>query len=140
MEHWLTYVKHSYQVILDAEAKLCINLEHQTEAYMVHLFARYMDKPNINKDPICIKIMESSAFPAIKRKQALLLAAEECLLITGLELTKNKWPSKSYYTDLGRLAYDQVAFAYQPVDTFYIELAENFKLLSSVLNKCKVPL
>lgn len=138
MEHWLTYVKHSYQIILDAEAKLCINLEHQTEAYMVHLFARYMDQPNINNDPICIKIMESSSLPAGKRKQALLAAAEECLLITGLELTKPKWPSESYYTDLGILAYDQVAYAHQPVDTFYIDLAENFKLLTSVLNKCKV--
>ena len=73
MSNFLTYVKHSYEVILEAEAKLCVNLEHETEAYVVHLFARYMDKPNINQDPICIKMMQSTQLSKIQKRTTYLL-------------------------------------------------------------------
>lgn len=137
MNHFLTYVKHSYEVILEAEAKLCINLEHNTEAYMVHLFARYLDNPNINKEPVCIKILHGASLPKQQKKSMLQSAADECLLINGLELAKSKWPTNNYYKDMGTLAYDQIAYIERPPDDFYIKIAENFTLLSKVLNKCK---
>jgi hypothetical protein len=138
MNHFLTYVKHSYEVILEAENKLCINLEHNTEAYMVHLFARYLDKPNINREPVCIKIMQGATLPPTQKKVMLQAAADECLLINGLELAKSRWPTNNYYKEMGILAYDQVAYTDNPRDDFYIHLAENFNLLSRVLSKCKI--
>lgn len=140
MSHFLTYVKHSYQVILDAEASLCVSLEHDTEAYMVHLFARYLDNPNINREPVCIKIMEGINQPKESKRKTLQSAADECLLIDGFGLAKNRWPSESYYKDMGTMAYDQIAYTERPPDEFYINLAENFTLLSRVLNKCIVKL
>ncbi len=139
MNYWLTYVKYSYEVILEAEAKLSINLEHEMEAYMVHLFARYLDKPNINTEPVSLRIMQSVSLPKHQKKTILLPVAEECLLINGLELAKNKWPTNNYYAEMGQMAYDNLAYADNPVDIFYTNLANNFKLLSSILNKCKVP-
>lgn len=138
MQHFLTYVKHSYEVILEAEAKLCVNLEHNTEAYIVHLFARYLDNPQLNQQPVCIRMMESVNLPLKQKKEKFLSSAEECLLIDGLELAKNRWPTKTYYRDLGTMAYDQLAYTHRPPDEFYINLASNFSLLSKVLNKCKV--
>ena len=138
MNHFLTYVKHSYEVILEAEASLCVNLEHNTEAYVVHLFARYLDNPNINREPVCIKIMESMHKPRLQRRETLTQLADECLLINGFEFGKNRWPTNSYYKEMGKLAYDQVAYIDNPPDNFYIELANNFTLISKVLNKCKV--
>lgn len=138
MSNYLTYVKHSYEVILEAENKLCINLEHNTEAYVVHLFARYLDKPNINKEPVCIKIMEGVNLPKQQKRSVLQSAADECLLINGLELAKNRWPSNNYYVDMGTLAYDQIAYIERPPDDFYIGIAKNFKLISKILNKCKL--
>jgi len=140
MSHYLTYVKHSYEVILEAEAKLCINLEHNTEAYVVHLFARYLDNPNINREPVCIKLMESMSLPKEQKRKQLTSVADECLLINGLGYGKNRWPSNDYYKDMGKLAYDQIAYTERPPDNFFIKLADNFTLLSSVLNKCKVEL
>ena len=140
MNHFLTYVKHSYEVILEAEAKLCVNLEHNTEAYVVHLFAKYLDNPNINREPVCIKMMESTQLPKIQKRTTLLSVAEECLLINGLELTKTRWPTNNYYRDMGKIAYDQVAYTDNPPDIFYINIADKFTLLSKVLNKCKVQL
>lgn len=139
MSNYLTYVKHSYEVILEAESKLCVNLEHHVEAYVVHLFARYLDNPDINQNPVCIKIMESTQMPTEKRKQVLNNVADECLLINGLELAKIRWPSNTYYKEMGCLAYDQVAYTERPPDVFYTKLAHNFTLISKVLNKCKVP-
>jgi len=138
MQHFLTYVKHSYEVILEAEAKLSVNLEHDTEAYMVHLFARYLDKPLINQDPICIRMMSGAKLPTLQKKTTLLSAAEECLLIDGLELAKSRWPTTTYYANLGQIAYDQLAYTQRPPDEFYINVASNFMLLSKILNKCKV--
>jgi len=140
MSYWLTYVKHSYEVILEAEAKLCINLEHHTEAYMVHLFARYLDKPLLNSEPICIRMMQGINLPKNQKRNALTSIAEECLLINGLELAKNKWPTSTYYSEMGSMAFDQIAYVDSPVDKFYISLAKNFKLLSKVLNTCRAPL
>lgn len=138
MQHFLTYVKHSYEVILEAEAKLCVNLEHNTEAYIVHLFARYLDNPSINQEPICTRMMMGSNLPTPKKKATYLSSAEECLLIDGLELAKKNWPTQTYYRELGTLAYDHLAYTHRPPDEFYLNLASNFALLSRVLNKCKV--
>jgi hypothetical protein len=140
MQHFLTYVKHSYEVILEAENKLCINLEHDTEAYMVHLFARYLDNPDINKEPVCIKIMQGVGLPKEQKRVMLQSAADECLLINGFELAKSRWPSNDYYKDMGTLAYDQIAYIERPPDSFYINIAENFSLLSKILSKCKASL
>ena len=138
--HWLTYVRHSYEVILEAESKLCVNLHQDLEAYMVHLFARYMDKPMVNKEPICIKILESNNLPKWHRRDTLVTLAEECLIIDGLQLGKGKWPTEHYYIDMGRIAYDGVAYVDRPPDNFYIELAQNFSLLSNLLNTCRPPM
>lgn len=140
MNHWQTYVKHSYEVILEAENKLCVNLEHEVEAYVVHLFARYMDRPNINTEPVCIKLLQSVNLPSEQKKSQLISVADECLLIDGLGLAKNRWPSNNYYKDMGMIAYDQVAYTERPPDTFFIDLAKNFSVVSKVLNKCRIEL
>jgi hypothetical protein len=137
IDNWLIYVKHSYSIVQEAEAKLCVNLEHTTEAYMVHLFARYLDNPHINTEPVCIRLMQGMNLPRHQKRLAMTLVADECLLISGLELSKTIWPSLSYYTDLGRMAYDELAYTEIPADKFYKNLATNFILLSAVLNECR---
>jgi hypothetical protein len=137
MNHFLTYVKHSYEVILEAEASLCVCLEHNTEAYVVHLFARYLDNPNINREPVGIKMMEGMHKPRLERRETLTKIADECLLIDGFEFGKNRWPTNNYYREMGQLAYDQVAYTDNPPDEFFIDLANNFALISKVLNRCK---
>ncbi len=57
MKHFLTYVKHSYDVIVETEARISINLEHEIEAFVVHTFAKYMEQPNIPTDAIALKMM-----------------------------------------------------------------------------------
>jgi len=136
--HWMTYVKHAYEVVLESEAKECIHLDHETEAYVVHLWARYIDKPLINKDPVCIKLMSSLDLPNHQKKEQLKAVGDECLLINGLKLQRKRWPSDTYYKDMGQIAFQTIAYTEYPPEIFFEELAVKFDLISRILNNCTV--
>ena len=137
MKHWMTYVKASYEVIMVAEERANVNLEHEVEAYVVHTFARYMEQPNIPTDAIAIKLMSATSESGELRKQHLQQIAEECLLIDGLELNSRRWPSKNYYSDMGRIALEHRAWSERPPELFYERVASQFDLLSKVLHCVK---
>ncbi len=134
----MTYVKASYEVILMAEEKASVNLEHDVEAFVVHTFARYMEKPNIPTDAIAIKMLSTVSERGELRKQHLQEIAEECMLIDGLELNSRRWPSKNYYSDMGRLALEHRAWTERPPELFYERLAYEFRNISNVLHNIKV--
>lgn len=136
--HWMTYVKHSYDVIIEAEHRSNIVLEHEIEAFLVHLFARYIDKPNINNEPVAISLMESLSKVGEARKQHLSKVAEQCILIDGLELNRRRWPSNSYYCDMGKLALEYRAWSERPPDLFYERVAKEFNNITTILHKVKV--
>jgi hypothetical protein len=137
MKHFLTYVKYSYELILEAEVKANINLEHEVEAFVVHTFAKFMEQPNIPSDAIAIKMLSSANETGEIRKQHLQEIAQECMLIDGLELNIRRWPSKSYFIDMGRLALEQRAWIHRPPELFYERLAYDFTNISKILHEVK---
>jgi hypothetical protein len=137
MKHWMTYVKAAYEVILEAEGRASVNLEHEVEAFVVHTFARYMEQPHIPTDAIAIKMMTSVNETGELRKQHLQEIAQECMLIDGLELNSRRWPSKTYYSDMGKLALEHRAWTDRPPELFYERLAYEFGNISKVLHKVK---
>lgn len=138
MKHFLTYVKYSYDVIVEAEFKASVNLEHEVEAFVVHTFAKYMEKPNIPTDAIAIKMLTAVNETGEIKKNHLQEIAEECLLIDGLELNSRRWPSRSYFSDMGKLALEHRAWIDRPPELFYEKLASQFNMISNVLHKVKV--
>lgn len=137
MKYWMDYVRAAYEVILDAEAKSSINLDHEVEAYVVHTFARYMEQPNIPTDAIAIKLMNAVSESGELRKKHLEQIAEECILIDGLSLNSRRWPSKSYYHDMGRIALENRAWADRPPELFYERIAHELNNISRILNTVK---
>jgi len=137
MTNWEIYVKESYDIVRRAECELTINLEHQIEAYLVHLFAHYMDKPHINTEPVCIKLLESTAKPLVQREKILKEVGDECLLIHSMEWGKSRWPSTTYYQDMGQSAYVTRAFVKTPPDMLYDDLAVEFKTVAKILRNCR---
>lgn len=133
-QHWMTYVKHSYDIIMEAECRASVNLEHELEAYLVHTFARYMEQPGIAEEPIAIKLMEGMNKTGAARRHHLERVAEECLLIDGLNLNRKKWPTDQYYTDMGQLALEYRAHSNRPPELFYEHVARHFTVLSRVLH------
>ena len=138
MTNWETYVKESYSLIKEAEQALSITLEHNVEAYLVHLFAHFMDKPNINTEPVGIKLLTSANLPIAQRKVLLKDVGDECLLINAMEWNKRRWPSNNYYTEMGQMAYMNRAFAVRPVEDIYDDLSMEFTTVTQVLRKCRI--
>jgi len=138
MQHWMTYVKHSYEVILAAEVAACVNLDPEIEAFTVHMFARHMENPLLNKEPIAIKLMEAMSIEGEAKKITLTKIAEECILIDGLKLNKAKWPSSSYFVDMGQLALGYRTYSERPPEMFYDRVARQFNTISRVIENCRL--
>lgn len=140
MKHFLTYVKHGYQVILDAESRTHINLEHDIEAFVVHTFAKYMEQPNIPTDAIAIKMLKTVNETGDIRKSHFQEIAEECLLIDGFKLNSRRWPSNNYFKDMGVLALEYRAYSERPPELMYERIANKFEEMSYVLNNIRTAL
>jgi len=138
MTNWDIYVRESYDIIRRAECELTINLAHEVEAYIVHLFAHFLDKPLVNTEPVCIKLLESNTKPISLRKQILKEVGDECLLINAMEWGKPRWPSNNYYADMGQMAYLNRAFAEHPAEDLYDDLAVEFQTATRILRKCRI--
>lgn len=138
MNNWDVYVKESYELIKRAECELTITLEHNLEAYLVHLFAHYLDKPNVNTEPLGVKLLASNMLPVSQRKTVLKEVGDECLLINSMEWGKGRWPSNNYYTDLGQTAYMSRAYIVRPPEGLFDDLAYDFETATKILRKCRI--
>ena len=138
MNNWEIYVKESYELIKRAEAELTINLAHEIEAYVVHLFAHYLDKPLINTVPVGIKLLSASNLPVTSRKEVFKSGGDECLLIHSMDWGKSKWPSSTYYADMGTMAYMNRAYAGRPPEGLFDDLAFEFQTATKILRKCRI--
>lgn len=137
MTNWENYVKESYDLIKRAENELCVTLEHNIEAYIVHVFANFLDKPNVNTEPLGVKLMASNMLPVPARKSILKEVGDECLLINAMEWGKRKWPSNNYYAELGQTAYINRAFVVRPPEDIFDDLALQFDLATKILRACR---
>lgn len=133
----MTYVKAAYEVIMIAEEKSSINLQHDIEAFLVHTFAKYMEKPNIPTEAIAIKMLTAVNTAGQRRRHDFQEIAEECILIDGLGLNRRRWPNSTYYMEMGRLALEYRAWSTKPPEVFYESIAKEFSNISRVLNTVK---
>ena len=119
MRYWQEYVKAAYDLVLESEGLSKTFLEHEVEAYVVHLFARNFNRTDIGIIPIVQQLGQA------KYTQSFEPVADECLLINSFPLRRNKWPSESYYLELGITAYSIARNA---------SMSENFEPASKVLH------
>ena len=98
--YWFEYRKAAYDLIMESEGCTETYLDIEVEAYVVHLFAKNFTRTNIGEIPIAIQLL--SDFSRSTNYQPI---ADECLLIDSYPLRKRRWPSETYYHDLGKLAY-----------------------------------
>ena len=135
----MTYVKSAYELVLGAEERALVNLEHDVEAYLVHTLARFWENPYIPSDAIAISLMEAMQQQGEERRNRLQKVAEECILIDGFYLNKRRWPSEKYYIDMGQLALEYRAYSTRPPDLYYHRIAEHLPVISRVLHQIKTP-
>lgn len=138
MNNWDIYVRESYDLVRRAECELTVNLAHEIEAYVVHLFAHYLDKPLVNTVPVGIKLLSSVTLPSQAKKELLKNVGDECLLINSMEWGKTRWPTEVYYSDIGQMAYMSRAYSQHPIEDLFDDLALEFQTATRVLRKCRI--
>lgn len=98
--YWVEYRKVAYDLILESQGQSQIFLDNEVEAYIVHLFANNFNRVDIGEEPIAIKILTS-----MQNSKNYAPIADECLLINSFPFKRKKWPSETYYRDMGQIAY-----------------------------------
>lgn len=133
----MTYVKHAYEVVLEGESRAGVTLSQEIESYLVHVIARYLDKPKVYEDPIAVKMLNAMSLPINQKRQKLQEVGEECLLIDGFGYRKNNWPSKDYYVSMGQIAYGNMAYLERPPEILYENIAYEFSTVSRVIQQLR---
>lgn len=96
MVYWQEYVRAAYDLIIESEGLSSTFLDHEVEAYVVHLFAKNFNRTDIGDTPVAIQILSTDNYQPI---------GDECLLINSFPLKKRRWPSNTYYIEMGTIAY-----------------------------------
>lgn len=100
--YWLDYVKTCYDLVTESEGYTSTVLPHDTEAYVVHMMARNILRTDIGEKAVAIQLLTARS---TKNKEEFLSVADECLLIHSYPLKRQRWPSATYYQDMGVIAY-----------------------------------
>lgn len=105
-KYWLDYVKYCYDLVLESEGANSIILDHEAEAYVVHLMANNFQRTDIGEKAVAIQMLTAMG---TQKKKDFIAVADECLLIHSYPLKQNKWPSPTYYQEMGTTAYGMAA-------------------------------
>jgi hypothetical protein len=101
-EDWFDYVKVGYELVTEHALLVSVKLDHNTECQIVHIFAKNLRRTDIGTHPIAIQLMEAVQ---VNDRHALGKVGDECLLIQSFPLRSHRWPSDSYYIDMGTIGY-----------------------------------
>lgn len=93
---WNDFVRASYDLVMESESLSNTYLQDEVETYIVHLLAKNFNNLNINNEAIAIQILQGGDYQYI---------GDECLLINSYPLKQRRWPSLTYYRDMGTIAY-----------------------------------
>ncbi len=121
MKYWFDYVKSCYELILESEGKTAIVLTHEVESYIVHLMAKNFERTDIGQIPVAVQMLEATAS---KNYQNLLSVGDECLLIHSYPFKMSRWPTATYYRDMGVVAYGLAGHV----------MEQHFETASKILN------
>lgn len=99
---WLDYVNACYDLVTESANRTSVVLEHNIEAYLVHLMAKNINRTDIGTEAIAIKLLT-----AVQQRNSdkYLEVADECLIIYSYPLRHHRWPSETYYREMGTTAY-----------------------------------
>lgn len=101
-KYWFDYVKHCYDLVIESEGLTELILEHEVEAYVVHLMARNFERTDIGTQAVALSMMQALNSGG---KDELVTVADECLLIHSYPFKRQRWPTATYYQDIGTTAY-----------------------------------
>ncbi|MEE9355382.1 MAG: hypothetical protein V3U75_07305 [Methylococcaceae bacterium] len=131
-----TAVAQWHSLVCEAQTQSGHNLDESLQSYLVFLLMRFADKPNLLNDVMASDYLD--AMQADNRKQDKLRdVGDKCLLFSGFfpQVAARKLVRISYFVNIGRSAYDQVAdSADSKVRELYKNLVHAFVPVMDVLH------
>ncbi len=125
-----------HELVRDAEAKAGRSLGEDLESYLVFTLMRhYRDAPLAHR-VVALEWLEAMQREGRQRSDELRDVGDRCLLIAGFypELAQRRNVPLSYFVEVGRGAYDQLAIELRAaLSDLYAQLARAFAQLVRVL-------
>lgn len=137
MKFWAEYVRAGYDVVMEAQGHSRLYLDHDMEAFLVHVVARTFERTDIWNQPIAVKLLTAQQLPSYQKQTALRELGEECLFIDGWQIKQNLWPGPKYFEDMGKLAFGFASMASRPHDDLLEAAANNFNQASLILRSVR---
>ena len=123
-------------LVRDAEIRAHIDLAETQESYLVFTLVRHCRDSLLSDRIVSLELLDGLNIDGELREERLRDVGDRCLLIAGLfpEQARRRCVSNSYYADLGRIAYAELAtWSRSTLSSLYAELAEMFRWLVNVL-------
>ena len=73
-KHWFEYVKSCYDLVVESEGRSNTFLEHEVEAYVVHLMAKNFERIDIGSQAIAVQMLTAVNS---KKRENLLVPAKD---------------------------------------------------------------
>lgn len=133
-------VNHStaqwHELVREAEALNGVMLGEDLESYLVFLLMRYTACTELAARVMALEYLNSSRTAGTERKERMRDVGDQCLLFSGLfpRRAEKRRVRISYYVDLGRSAYQNVAdVAQNAMATMFANLSESFVCMMDTL-------
>jgi hypothetical protein len=125
-----------HDLVKEAEAFNGVPLDEELESYLVFLLMRYTGKPELAAKVMALDYLRGAQTNGSERREKMRDVGDQCLLYSGLfpKRAEKRRVRVSYYVDIGRSAYQNVAeVAQAAMADMFSHLAESFVSLMDTL-------
>ncbi len=124
-----------HDLITDAQSANGIQLDTPIESYLVHTLIHYSQRPEIAARIFAIDYMLAQYEQGQVRDIQLRELADQCLLYAGLfpQHARRRHVRVSYYVDIGRSAYLDLASGEHAWADIFVEISDKFVTLMDTL-------
>lgn len=134
-----TPIAQWHALITEAEEVYGQCLHEDLESYLVFLLQRFIQKPEFVGQILGLEYLKSCHYFSQEKQGKLRDVGDACLLFAGLfpESAAKRNVSVSYYVDLGRTAYSNLADLLENTTSFaelYVELGIHFVAMMDLLH------
>ena len=132
-----TDVSQWHALVDEAQAASEHRLDEALESYLVFLLMRFADQPQLVESIMALEYLKATGDTSPRQCDKLRDVGDQCLLFSGMfpHLAERRLVKVSYYVNLGRTAYDQLAaLADRKSEQLYSRLAHAFVAVMDVLH------
>lgn len=127
-------------LVADAEELCGVQLDEELESYLVFTLMRYLRRPEMAQRILALDFLQALQASRQQRSQVMRDVGDQCLLFSGLfpRRAERRRVRVSYYVDLGRSAYQNLADSLTKTAHIFARLAEEFVAAMDTLQAIRV--